>query len=88
MTDLMILDGCRADKPVLLSDSRVGPSPLVVGQWESHLKLHPDQNFAGFIVRGLREGFRIGFNYASSKCSQGRIMGPLDPSKFLDVHIS
>ena len=70
MADLMILDGCRADKPVLLSDLRVGPSLLVVGQWESHLKLHPDQNFAGFIVQGLREGFRIGFDYASSKCER------------------
>lgn len=83
---------------------------LVVGQWESHLKLHPDQNFAGFIVRGLREGFHIGFSskcerasrnmlsatqhpevmkeYLREECSQGRIMGPLDPSKFPDVHIS
>ena len=64
----MILDRCRADKLVLLTDSRVGSSPLVVGQWESHLKLHPDQNFADFIVQGLKEGFHIGFDYVSSEC--------------------
>ena len=70
MTDLARLDGCRADRLMLLTHLRVGSSPLVVDQWERRLKLHPDQNFAEFIVRGLREGFRIGFDYASSKCER------------------
>ena len=39
------------------------------------LEGHPDQNFAGYILRGIREGFRIGFDaHLSSLKSSGRNM--------------
>ena len=39
-------------------------SPLIVAKWEAGLFSHPDQEFADFIVSGIRDGFRIGFSYS------------------------
>ena len=74
---------------------------------------HPDQEFADYIVRGLRDGFRIGFDYTNhickkarqnmasardhpevireylaKECSEGKVIGPLDPACFPMVHTS
>ena len=35
-------------------------TPLNTGSWEEALRRHPDEWFVGYIVRGLRNGFRIG----------------------------
>ena len=32
----------------------------------------PDRAFAGYLVSGLREGFRIGFDYGSSRLSSAK----------------
>ena len=37
-------------------------SPLNLHQWMQDLQLHPDKEFSSYILRGIREGFRIGFN--------------------------
>lgn len=43
-----------------------GPSPVASEILASYLSCHPDRAFAAFILRGLTEGFRIGFD--SSRC--------------------
>jgi len=30
--------------------------------WEQHLYRHPDRTFVAYLLQGLREGFRIGFD--------------------------
>ncbi len=37
-------------------------SPLRTEKWAEWLAGHPDQAFAGYILRGLQQGFRVGFN--------------------------
>ena len=37
-------------------------SPLVAEEWEEALRRHPDREFVEYLVRGIRQGFRIGFN--------------------------
>lgn len=37
-------------------------SPLVVDHWEEMLSHHPDRNFVEYLLSGIKEGFRIGFN--------------------------
>ena len=65
MDDLLALDACR---PGDLAPSFVGPSfgtagpPIPVGIWWGYLAKHPDQRFAQYILQGLSEGFRIGFD--------------------------
>ena len=36
--------------------------------WAVHLAGHPDRAYVGYLVQGLQEGFRIGFQYGSSTC--------------------
>ena len=38
-------------------------STLVASEWEAVLASYPDREFAAFVVRGIQEGFRIGFDY-------------------------
>ena len=33
--------------------------------WQERLRSHPDQDFATFILTGLEQGFRVGFDYRS-----------------------
>ena len=40
-------------------------TPLIVGKWEAGLAAHPDREFSCYVIRGIRSGFRIGFEYWS-----------------------
>ena len=42
-------------------------TPLRADIWSKELTSHPVQLFCQYIIRGLREGFRVGFNYESSQ---------------------
>ena len=35
-------------------------------QWDQYLRGYSDQQFYLFLVRGIREGLRVGFNYSQS----------------------
>ena len=37
-------------------------TPIQLEFWQMELRHHPDQRFATFILKGLQNGFRIGFN--------------------------
>ena len=47
-------------------------TPLVVEEWEAALKTHPVQ----FLLKGLRRGFRIGFDRANQLRSVPKNMQP------------
>ena len=40
-------------------------SPLCVEFWRAQLGRHPVQEFAHLILKGMEQGFKIGFNYGS-----------------------
>ena len=88
-------------------------TPLQIGQWERALVNHPDQEFVSFLLRGMRGGFRIGYNrrghsckpvsrnmqsarlnpqvveeYLAKEASEGRVIGPLDPTNYPQVQVS
>ena len=48
---------CEPPRPLLSTKT-----PLIAEAWEDTLQHHPDRRFANYIVRGIREGFRIGAN--------------------------
>ena len=113
MGDLLKLDACRTPTgspvPMVL---RAVHTPLRWDQWDRQLETHPDQRFREFIVRGIREGFRVGFDYQrtcrssrknmhsaeersqvvheylQTEISAGRILGPLDPANYPQIHTS
>ena len=59
---LLALERCA---PTGWSADRMVSTPLVADAWETGLSGHPDRLFVEFILRGIREGFRIGFKRAA-----------------------
>ena len=78
--DLLALDLCRplpplgseplSPHPVL----RVVQKPLRVVAWASALEAHPDRAFVRFILSGIWEGFRGGFDHRTPLRSAARNM--------------
>ena len=49
-------------------------SPLRVGEWRALLSSHPDEEFREYLLRGMVERFRIGFDYTKECKSAKRNM--------------
>ena len=39
-------------------------TPLPWREWQMSLATHPDRDFANLVVTGIREGFRVGYDYS------------------------
>ena len=66
--DLLQLAGARRPEvPSVPMELTHIQSPLrkSLCEWQTHLRDHPDQQFADYVVLGLQDGFRIGFDHAS-----------------------
>ena len=75
--DLLALDGARQRELKSVHPELRGIySPLSdrLPRWERALADHPDETFARYVLRGLRAGFRVGFDHAFSLVSAGRNM--------------
>ena len=46
-------------------------TPLVVSAWEAALSTHPDRRWVESLLRGMREGFRIGLSNPRCQSSRG-----------------
>ena len=91
---LLELDKCRpaeASCDTLPEKLRHIESPLRVGVWKQLLSEHPDQQFAHYILKGLVEGFRIGFQYKHAHLKQRSsnlvVKDPLVVSEYLDTEL-
>ena len=47
-------------------------TPLDIAEWRSQLCWHPDREFCQYLIDGLTDGFRIGFNYTSHRCQAAK----------------
>ena len=47
-------------------------TPLIVGEWRKHLAAHPDAEYREYVLQGIREGFRIGFQYGNQSCRSAK----------------
>ena len=45
-------------------------TPLQLEKWRKHLECHPDKEFAMVLLRGIAEGFRIGYNATHAHLKQ------------------
>jgi len=106
----MRLDACCPTVPIELPPSmRAVHTPLLWQEWDHSLSHHPDQQFRQYDVKGIRQGFRLGFDYAhvirssshnipshpqemseylAAECSLGRVVGPVNPEEFPQIHVS
>ena len=66
MEELLAIDSCRPLDASHLLPLPFGEvtTPLPWRVWDHKLARHPDQRFRNYIVSGLRDGFRIGFDYS------------------------
>ena len=65
MDDLWQLDRSPASVPRVWLRSQVlqpSPTPLLAPVWQAALRDYPDPRLRQFLVKGLQEGFRIGYN--------------------------
>ena len=46
-------------------------TPLKEAQWERALERHPDREFVRWLLQGIREGFRIGYD-RSNRCTPSK----------------
>ena len=64
--DLLAIDTCQPAHPIKLPPGMEEViTPLDWRGWDKALREHPDQRFRKFIVGGLKEGSRIGFDYGA-----------------------
>ena len=47
-------------------------TPLRAREWERSLVAHPDREFCNYSLRGITEGFRVGFHYSSGSCTRAK----------------
>ena len=68
--DLRELDACRPQSQAaqIPPEACTIATPLSPRRWEQALANHPDRQFARYIVNGLRDGFRIGFQHDKAHC--------------------
>ena len=65
MGDLLALGNCRTPaSPPHPGITRI-TTPLDAEAWKLRLAAHPDQVFVSYIIRGICEGFRLGFDRAN-----------------------
>ena len=73
--ELLALQRSRADPPRRVPPPlAVRTSPLEWYEWAAALAAHPDRRFADYISCGIREGFRVGYDYAGKRESAKRNM--------------
>ena len=51
-------------------------TPLNYHAWELWLNSHPDQVFASYLLKGIANGFRIGFSHRTHSCSPAKSNHP------------
>ena len=68
--DLRELDACRprSQAAQIPPEACTIVTPLSPRWWEQALANHLDRQFARYIVNGLRDGFRIGFQHDKAHC--------------------
>ena len=70
LNQLMALDACRPlCEDANLNSSLSVTSPLISNNWSRELSFHPDKAYTQYVLRGISQGFRIGYNRHHHLCS-------------------
>lgn len=71
MEDLLQLHSMQRPKPVEVPPVLMGNStPLREEEWRARLQEHPDTRLKDYVLRGIQEGFRVGYDYRNHKCKR------------------
>ena len=70
--DLLALANCKQQQPPILPPFLTSiTTPLNLAAWAQELENHPHQEVAQYLLQGISQGFRIGFNYPR-KCQSAK----------------
>ena len=63
--DLLVLDSRKSNVQLkdIPTELRQVRTPLMIKEWESNMREHPDREFCEYLLCGMVEGFRVGFQY-------------------------
>ena len=93
-SQLLELDMCRPVEVkggMLPMKLRHIESPIRVNVWRQSLTEHPDQRFVQYMLKGLEEGFRIGFQYQQAQligCKSNLVINnPSVVTEYLDTEV-
>ena len=90
--DLLALDTCRPQGDCThLILSKTVSTPLSIGVWTQELSNHPDKLYSQYILQGIRNGFRIGFDrrqYTYPASGNLRVEQPEVVSDYLNREVS
>lgn len=68
---LLELDACKPRHQPHVHPSLADiQTPVRLTAWQKGLANHPDQRFAKYVLQGLSEGFRVGFQYQTNQLQQ------------------
>ena len=97
MAQLQLLDNRVSTGPedTIPTQLQEVTTTLVYSQWAEQLQSHPDHNFSSYVLRGISQGFRIGFDYnRAHPCTSARsnmqsaLQCPLVVDEYLEQEVS
>lgn len=64
-------------------------TPYKIAEWERGLASHPDQEFVRYVCSGIREGFRIGYDYHQhcSRSSKRNMKSALEHRQVVESYL-
>ena len=75
--DLLALQACINPTPPPLAPAlSCITTPLIIDNWSAYLAPHPDRDYVQYIINGINNGFRIGFEYSTVKCMSSKSNHP------------
>jgi len=73
MDELMALQRCTPCQALPLPSILTSiTTPLRLEAWQQALSTHPDRRFVEFLLKGIAEGFCIGYDYRHHICKPAR----------------
>ena len=88
MQDLCRLEACLpTQRPVCWPPC---PSPVNLSRLAQHLRNHPDQTFASYILHGFSEGFHLGFAHDKTllQSRKGNLLASISNPNIISAHIA
>lgn len=64
-------------------------TPLKLDAWEKALAGHPDKSYVDYILQGIRDGFRVGFEYSCHACKQlhGNMLSTIENPEVVEDYL-
>ena len=62
-------------------------TPLVLSEWERQLSSHPDKGFVDYIIKGIEQGFRLGYDRGLPRCISAEGNMPVDHPEVVSEYL-